>query len=152
LVFLFLRLQLKKYTAAAVSLRTALHRIVFAHVYPRLDVNVSKHLNHLLKSPFCVHPKTGKVCVPIDHKLASSFDPHSVPHVVQLHQELNAAGADGSLGMHQWQSTSLKPAIEYFRNFVTNLTNADRAANPRAYAKAAQQQRVDAPKDADMEW
>jgi DNA primase catalytic subunit len=42
-------------------------------------VNVSKHLNHLLKSPFVVHPKTGKVCVPIDPAQADGFDCNAVP-------------------------------------------------------------------------
>jgi DNA primase small subunit len=61
------------------SLQTVLPRIVFAHIYPRLDVNVSKQLNHLLKAPFCIHPKTGKVCVPIDPEKVDDFDPEKVP-------------------------------------------------------------------------
>jgi DNA primase catalytic subunit len=43
----------------ALSLRTCVEEIVFTFTYPRIDLEVSKQMNHLLKAPFCVHPKTG---------------------------------------------------------------------------------------------
>lgn len=119
----------KKYNVLG-SLQTVLPRIVFSHVYPRLDVNVSKHLNHLLKAPFCIHPKTGKVCVPIDPEKVDDFDPEKVPTILQLHDELNIAHERGGLGdLKPWEVTSLKPHIEYFRDFVTKLLTAQRDAN-----------------------
>lgn len=34
--------------------------IMLQYCFPRLDINVSKGVGHLLKSPFSVHPKTGQ--------------------------------------------------------------------------------------------
>lgn len=53
--------QRSKDFSGAHCLRRACEEIVFAHTYPRLDMEVSKKMNHLLKAPFCIHPKTGKV-------------------------------------------------------------------------------------------
>lgn len=38
----------------------------------------------LIQAPFCVHPKTGKVCVPIDPDAAWEFDPDAVTTVASL--------------------------------------------------------------------
>ena len=73
-------------------------------MYPRFDAAVSRGFNHLLKSPFVVthsihlitfetklnlclikvHPKTGRVCVPIDPTRATEFNPLDVPTVAEL--------------------------------------------------------------------
>lgn len=65
--------------------------IILQYTYPRIDAEVSKHRNHLLKAPFCVHPKTGRVCVPVDPDRVDEFDPEKVPDVETLLNELNSA-------------------------------------------------------------
>ncbi|WVY89698.1 hypothetical protein V8G54_035212 [Vigna mungo] len=99
----------------AQGLRRCVEEIVFSFTYPRLDMEVSKHMNHLLKAPFCVHPKTGRVCVPIDPNRCDEFDPTTVPTLSQLIEELNYEGSrsdvDGELNR-----TSLGHAITLFRS------------------------------------
>ncbi|XP_066529016.1 DNA primase small subunit [Hoplias malabaricus] len=67
--------------------------IMLQYCYPRLDVNVSKGVNHLLKSPFSVHPKTGRISVPIDLKNLDKFDPFEVPTISLICEELDKAKA-----------------------------------------------------------
>ncbi|KAG7264911.1 hypothetical protein CRUP_012090 [Coryphaenoides rupestris] len=63
--------------------------IMLQYCYPRLDVNVSKGVNHLLKSPFSVHPKTGRISVPIDLNQLDKFDPFDVPTISLICKELD---------------------------------------------------------------
>ncbi|XP_030625754.1 DNA primase small subunit [Chanos chanos] len=63
--------------------------IMLQYCYPRLDVNVSKGVNHLLKSPFSVHPKTGRISVPIDLRELDRFDPFEVPTISLICEELD---------------------------------------------------------------
>ncbi|KAF2773658.1 DNA primase small subunit [Teratosphaeria nubilosa] len=100
------------------------------YTYPRLDAEVSKKLNHLLKSPFVVHPGTGRVCVPIDTRNLEAFDPLAVPTVTDLLREIDEWDFSESAGrmgeaerakVADWQKTGLKRYVEFFRGYVASL-------------------------------
>ncbi|KAK9478124.1 hypothetical protein V1514DRAFT_332278 [Lipomyces japonicus] len=109
------------------QLREAKQDIILEYMYPRLDAEVSKHLNHLLKSPFCVHPGTGRVCVPINASKPETFNPEAVPTLSELVDEINdwevnnKRKADSGEKISDFDKTSLKPYVEHFHRFVTDL-------------------------------
>jgi DNA primase small subunit len=109
----------------AKALLEAKQDIVLEYSYPRLDIEVSKKLNHLLKSPFVVHPGTGRVCVPINTKALEDFDPLGVPTVQSLLAEIDAWQEDPeeekTKPVADWEKTSLKPYIDQFRLFVNGV-------------------------------
>ena len=95
--------------------------IVLAHTFPRWDANVTKGTNHLLKSPFCVHPATGRVSVPIDVNRLGEFLPEKAPVLHQLLAEIDAWDSE----MHgddvittDAQKTALWPSIKLLQGFV----------------------------------
>ncbi|TCD64098.1 hypothetical protein EIP91_004540 [Steccherinum ochraceum] len=106
-------------------MKAAIEDIILQYTYPRLDAEVSKHRNHLLKAPFCVHPKTGRVCVPVDPSSIDSFDPEKVPKVMDLLDELDMVPptAAGETGEHHsdWERTSLKPYVDILDKHVLSL-------------------------------
>ncbi|KAK5131167.1 hypothetical protein LTR08_001253 [Meristemomyces frigidus] len=108
------------------------------YTYPRLDAEVSKKRNHLLKSPFVVHPGTGRVCVPIDVRDLDNFDPFAVPTVTQLLREIDewdlehaGMAEEERAKVQDWQRTGLKPYVEFFRGYVAGLLKAEAAGGKR---------------------
>lgn len=52
--------------------------VIAFYTWPRLDGAVTTHVEHLIKSPFAVHPDTGRVCVPFDDiEAIDRFDPEN---------------------------------------------------------------------------
>ncbi|XP_078442244.1 DNA primase POLA3 [Wolffia australiana] len=115
------------------GLRRCVEEIVFSYTYPRLDIEVSKRMNHLLKAPFCVHPKTGHVCVPIDPARCDNFVPGKVPKVSELLEELNHV--DGGHVTHDWERTSLGGHVSFFRSsFLQPLLKSCKEELEAAYS------------------
>ena len=86
--------------ARARALRLAPDVAMLTLAYPRLDIEVSTKRNHLLKAPFCVHPKTGIVCVPFAASAAAEFNPQKAPKLAGLMEEVDGMGTEvgGLLG------------------------------------------------------
>lgn len=99
--------------------------IILEYMYPRLDSEVTKHTNHLLKSPFCIHPGTGRICVPINPSKAEDFNPLTVPTVTQLLAEVDATSSEYTEKDSDVSKTSLRPYIEEFQRFVDDLMKSE---------------------------
>ncbi|CCH57890.1 hypothetical protein TBLA_0A00900 [Henningerozyma blattae CBS 6284] len=84
--------------------------IILQTLYPKLDIEVTKQTIHLLKSPFCIHPATGNVCVPI----TDSFTPELAPKLINIQHEMEDNG-------NNIDKTSLKPYIDIFSEYVNEL-------------------------------
>ncbi|XP_059481401.1 DNA primase small subunit [Neocloeon triangulifer] len=102
-----------------------IEEIMLHYLYPRLDTHVTTGLNHLLKAPFCIHPKTGYVCVPFNPKQVAKFDPLAVPKINILLQELrtfdeNAERGDES-NVREYRKTSMNRSVALFDEFVYKL-------------------------------
>ncbi|KAF1390252.1 hypothetical protein PFLUV_G00056140 [Perca fluviatilis] len=114
--------------------------IMLQYCYPRLDVNVSKGVNHLLKSPFSVHPKTGRISVPMDLKELETFDPFAVPTIGQICEELdrprtgeeedkseekeNEKDAAERRKIRDYKRTSLAKYVKYFDQFLDKMARS----------------------------
>lgn len=118
-----------------------LKEIMLAYVFPRYDAAVTRGFNHLLKSPFVVHPKTGRVCVPIDAGNAEAFDPLAVPTVLQLIDQIDSFdkqhGAEAAKSTPHYQKTALAPYIKQFNAFLSGVQKATRGDRVRAAQAAA---------------
>ena len=63
---------------------TSYYKLIYLFSFPRLDANVTITMNHLLKSPFSFHPKSGLLSLPIPQDKFSEYPPNWVPKLEDL--------------------------------------------------------------------
>ena len=100
--------------------RNPIWDIVFTYCYPRLDMPVTTDLTHLLKAPFCAHPSTGKICVPIDPLHCREFNPLTVPTIYSLMGDIDRFDeTHGRLcALSDWKKTTLRDHIIAFKSMA----------------------------------
>ena len=90
---------------------SCINEFILSILSPRLDWSVTRQSAHLLKGPFCVHPKTGFVSVPMPLELLENFDLKRIPKIDNL---LNNDNND---------INCFNEYVQFFENFVKNINN-----------------------------
>ncbi|XP_049867087.1 DNA primase small subunit [Pectinophora gossypiella] len=103
--------------SAVRKMKYLVEEIKIQYCYPRLDVNVTKGFNHLLKSPFSIHPKTGKVCVVFKPGNAKTMKLEDVPTIYSLLDDSTPESAQ-----HQ---ANMRTAVKNFQEVVFSLEKAE---------------------------
>lgn len=99
------------------KLKYLIEEIKIQYCYPRLDVNVTKGFNHLLKSPFSIHPKTGKVSIVFKPANARMMKLEEVPTIYSLLDD----SAENS-AQHQ---NNMKNSVKNFQEVVFSIEKAE---------------------------
>ncbi|XP_043648746.1 DNA primase small subunit [Drosophila teissieri] len=120
------------------KLKNIVSEIQLGLLYPRLDINVTRGFNHLLKAPFCIHPATGKVCVPFSVSAVAKFDPTTVPTITQLLHEINAfddksksymEAPEDKSRIKDHKKTSMFKGVVVFEEFLRKLERSQKSAS-----------------------
>ncbi|CAH0720723.1 unnamed protein product, partial [Brenthis ino] len=99
------------------KMKYLVEEIKIQYCYPRLDVNVTKGFNHLLKSPFSIHPKTGKVSIVFKPEHAKNMKLEEIPTIYTL---LDDSSSDSV--QHQ---TNMRTAVKNFQEVVFSLEKSE---------------------------
>ncbi|XP_037869283.1 DNA primase small subunit isoform X3 [Bombyx mori] len=99
------------------KIKYLIEEIKIQYCYPRLDVNVTKGFNHLLKSPFSIHPKTGKVSVVFKSANAKNLKIDEIPTIYSL--------LDDSVAENNQHETNMKAAVKIFQELVFALEKTE---------------------------
>ncbi|KAL4702539.1 hypothetical protein ACJJTC_001424 [Scirpophaga incertulas] len=99
------------------KMKYLVEEIKIQYCYPRLDINVTKGFNHLLKSPFSIHPKTGKVSIVFKAQNAKNFKLDEVPTIHSLLDDSTAESVE--------HNNNMKSAVKHFQEFVFSLEKAE---------------------------
>lgn len=109
------------------KIKHLLEEIKLQYCYPRLDINVTKGFNHLLKSPFSIHPKTGKVCVVFKSNEAKNMKLDEVPAIYSL--------LDDGLPESAQHQANMRTAVKNFQEVVFALEKTEAFRRKQAGSK-----------------